>query len=214
VIGRTGTVASCSTAIVIVLAFCANGCTRKNPEYCDTQMDCADGLYCHQEIHTCSAEPLLDASTGCSVNDECLDPQTPICESATCRPCQLDDECSSGVCRADGGCEPTDSVIYVATDGVAAGSCSETSRCELSYAITRLSSSRTALRLANGTYSLAAAIVFGAALNATIVGGRGAVFVRSTTGPSFRVEGGGALTLRGVTVTRGIECGAFGKLNI
>jgi hypothetical protein len=150
----------------------------------------------------------------CSSNDGCTDPLAPICAQGACVACTLDDECTSGVCRPDGSCESAANVLYVSVDGVSAGQCTAEMPCELLYARSIVTPQRRSLRVANGTYSLPGAFVIAPPIAAvTVVGTRGAVFERSTTGPTFDVRDGSSLELRGVTLHRGIECDT-GTLNI
>jgi hypothetical protein len=177
-------------------------------------MDCPNGQYCDLGSHGCIPNA-TDASVGtsCMGNADC-GAATPICDTGTCRTCALDDECDSGVCRADGACEPSDNVLYVATNGVSAGTCSQATPCELMFAKSLVTSTRYSIRVANGTYSLPGAFVVSSPIgHVAIIGGRSAVFERGATGPSFDVRSGSKLTLRGVTLHRGLECNS-GMLDI
>lgn len=200
-----------ATAMWMVLMG-ASGCTKHNPTYCDTAMDCPNGQFCDLETHGCTPNP-VDANTSCSMNSDC-DPQTPICDNSACRACALDDECESRVCRADGACESLSNVLYVAPNGISAGMCPFDAPCELTYARSLLTSERSTIRLSDGTYSLASVFTISPPISTvTIVGGAGAVVQRTGTGPSFDVRGGASMTLRGFSLQRGIECN-IGSLTV
>ena len=55
-----------STALAAALALSGGGCTKKNPSYCETSTDCADGEICDLSSHGCVAnttDASLDADT-------------------------------------------------------------------------------------------------------------------------------------------------------
>jgi hypothetical protein len=194
-----------ANALLVVAA--TNGCTKKNPSYCDTQMDCPNGQHCDLATHGCVADENDGGdSMSCTGNAQCTG-STPICENGACRACSLDDECDSGVCRADGACESSDNVLYVDPNGPSAGACTSESPCDLMYARSLVTASRYSLRLANGMYSLPGAFIVSSPIaHVAIIGGRSAVFARAATGPSFDVRSGSSLTLRGITLNRGLVC--------
>ncbi len=168
---------------VVVAALATGSCTRPNPAYCSENADCRNGQSCDLTTHGCvAAGP--DAGG-----------------------CKLDDECDSRVCRPDGACELPESVLYVATSALSAGTCSVETPCELSYARSLLDGQRTTIRLADGTYSLATAFtITPPILEVTVVGGAGAIIQRSSAGPAMEVRSGASLTLRGITLQRGVDC--------
>jgi len=201
---------------ILFLWLVGSACTKPNPDYCDDSRPCADGMVCNLNSHTCGAQSedggLDSGSTTCASNDECLDPAAPICSATqTCRACALDDECTSRVCRDDGSCEAVENILYVSTDGIAAGQCPSTAPCELSYALGAVTATRYSLRVNNGAYALTGSLM-PTVSKLVIVGGRSAVFSRTSTGLSFVAQNGTQLTLRGITLTRGVACTPLSKM--
>jgi hypothetical protein len=179
-------------ALVGMIAACT---TRANPAYCDESSDCKNGFVCNLTTHGCEAESDVDAAVDSGPGS-----------------CALDDECTSGVCREDGTCEAAENILYVAPDGISAGACPESSRCDLVYALSTVTTIVSTIRLANGTYDLASDIVIDQP-NVSIVGGRSAVLKRSAPGPVINVRGiagstNPTLTLRGITSNKGVACEA------
>lgn len=198
--------------VLVAAAGVLSACTRPNPAYCDESVQCASGLVCNLATHACSPAPDADGTDGamaCAVNEQCTDPRMPICTQGTCVPCSLDDECSSGVCRTDGSCELVENVLYVDPNGISAGQCTSETPCELMYARSLISSQRSSIRVANGIYQLPSTFLVTPPIDSVaIVGGRSAVFERAAAGPSFDVRSGAKLSLRGITLHRGLECNA------
>lgn len=175
--------------LTLLLIACSN---RPNPKFCDENADCKNGFTCNLETHGCDA-----------VSDAGID------ANGTCA---LDDECPSGVCNAN-ACEPAENVLYVATDGISAGSCGEDSRCDLIYALSIATTERHTIRLQNGVYEPPSDVVVDQTKpSITIVGGRAAVFRRAVPGPALEAAGnpgpifGPTLTLRGMTLNKGVRC--------
>jgi hypothetical protein len=210
-----------SKAFLVVVALM--GCTRPNPAFCDVDEDCSNGFRCN-ENHSCVEmvgecdlnEDCIDPGRlvcgddhvcyQCVVTADCVDPQRPLCgEDRACHECVLDDDCTSGVCRADGACEQAELVLYVAPNGISSGECPLEAPCDISFAKSKVSATRSSIRLANGTYALASDFLVDAN-PITVVGGRAAVLQRSSNGPSFEVRNGSALTLRGFSLDKGVEC--------
>lgn len=52
----------CFAALLCVLF----GCTQRNPSYCDSNDDCADGTHCEVAAHTCVLNGVVDASSDAS----------------------------------------------------------------------------------------------------------------------------------------------------
>ncbi|MBA2540771.1 MAG: hypothetical protein H0V17_14120, partial [Deltaproteobacteria bacterium] len=73
------------------------------------------------------------------------------------------------------------------------------------FAKSRLTSTVSTIRLADGIYTLVSEFVVDAA-GATVVGGREAVVQCANLGSSFHVKNGRTLTLRGFVLERGVEC--------
>lgn len=199
------------TRVLVVVAVClaaGAACTKRNPDYCGANDECSSGEVCDLATHTCvdmGGNP--DAGAACSTNEQCA-ASTPICGTdGACRTCALDDECASGVCRPDGACEAAANVLYVAPNGIAAGQCPSMQPCELTYARSLVTATRSSLRVSDGTYSLPSSFTVALPLaSIAVVGGRNAVFERANSGPSFSIGSGSELALRGVTLHRGLEC--------
>ena len=177
-------------------------CTKANPEFCEAETDCANGFVCDLETHGC-VETAPPPDPECSVEKACTDPLKPICGGdQTCRACALNDECDSEVCRSDGACEVTENVIYVAAGSPPNGDCLIDTPCELLFAKSKLSGTRSTIHLSSGTYSLTSDFVVDA-LTATIVGNRDSVLQASG---AFRVANGGVLALVGFSLEREVTC--------
>ena len=129
--------------------------------------------------------------------------------------CILDDECESRVCQLDGLCALAQDILYVDPVGIAAGECTSVAPCELYYATTLISPKRFLVRLGNGVYQLDSGLVVGVLVSdLTIVGGRSAVLQRTTSGPVLEARDGATLTLRGVSLNKGVACSNFAHLNV
>jgi hypothetical protein len=198
-------------ALSLIIAVVSMGwaCTKPNPAYCNSTGDCASDQVCDLPTHTCvnPSENPDGGTMACSQNEQCSG-QMPICGTdGACRVCELDDECASGVCRADGACEDAANVLYVAPNGIAAGDCASSTPCELAYARSLVTATRYSLRVADGSYVLPGSFVVTSPIaSIAIVGRRNAVFDRASTGPSFSIGAGSKLALRGVTLHRGLDC--------
>lgn len=193
-------------SLLVVCISLGTACKRPNPEYCSANEDCSDGETCNVPTHTCVAPGEPDAGASCSSDEECS-ADAPVCGvDGTCRTCALDDECASGVCAADGSCEPSERVLYVTPTGLSAGQCDALAPCDLYYAKSLVTAERFTIRLANGTYLLNGDfIVSGAVSKLVIVGGRSAALQRAVAGPALDVQAA-ELTLRGVTLNKGVRC--------
>lgn len=163
-------------------------CTRPNPLYCDAKDGCEGGLVCDLSQRTCRS-PGEDAS---------IEPDA--------FGCTLDDECETGVCTATGACEDAARIVYASATGLSAGACSAAAPCEPYYAVGQLSPQRPTMRLANGSYLLPSRLLIESPLaRVAIVGGRSAELTLSGNGTAVVVSGA-QLELRGMTLTRGVEC--------
>jgi hypothetical protein len=74
---------------------------------------------------------------------------------------------------------------------------------------------RSTLRLGNGMYEFISAFVVNPPINSlTIVGGRNAIFQRTTPGLVLQVKDGSTLTLRGISINNTVACSNFAHLNV
>jgi hypothetical protein len=78
----------------------------------------------------------------------------PVCDAGTCRKCELNDECNSGVCTADGSCAAETSIAYVAPAGSASSGCTRNEPCSFARALDP-GINRPYVVLANGSYQFA-----------------------------------------------------------
>jgi hypothetical protein len=197
-------------ASLLTVVFFLCGCEARNPDYCCTTLEdcafdelplCAQGLMCVG--HEC-----VEPTGTCASSSDCLDPQAPICgEDSTCHACVLDDECTTGVCLADGRCGSAENVIYATPEGATTGTCEIEAPCELSYARSQIRPTRSAIVLAGGTYSLSTAFRVDSSVGTLlVVGPRLAVIEHPSTGSAFEVVGGADLTVRGITIHKGLSC--------
>jgi hypothetical protein len=49
--------------LAVAAILVAGACTKANPDYCSTSMDCSNGDLCDVSTHACVSEPVLDAAT-------------------------------------------------------------------------------------------------------------------------------------------------------
>ena len=98
----------------------------------------------------------MDQCVECVTNAHCLRADSPICDPRQyqCRGCRKDSECSAqaGVCGVDGSCPGTNAVLYVqATTGCSSSNPGSGTPnkpyCDLSYAISSITSSRSIIRV-------------------------------------------------------------------
>ncbi|MGE0551763.1 MAG: right-handed parallel beta-helix repeat-containing protein [Kofleriaceae bacterium] len=178
-----------------VVGAVVGGCsTVANPLYCDESSDCKNGFVCNLDTNGCE-EQATDAGMDSGSSS-----------------CVLDDECATGVCRNDGSCELPENVLYVAVDGISAGECPADARCDITYALSKVTPARSTIRLANGSYDFASDFVVDRDKpDVTIVGGRAAIFRRAADGVLMEVRGvigtaGPTLTLREMTINKAISC--------
>lgn len=174
-------------------------CTQANPAFCSLDTDCQNGFRC-DDSHSC-VEVVLE----CQTNPDCADTARPICDNNTCRACTVDPECSSTVCRPDGACELADNVIYVSPGGPESGECSIERPCDLGFAKSKLTATRSTIRLTPGSYTLTREFLVDST-PAIVVGDRTSVVKQANVGPSFHVSSGSSLSLRGFAAETGIAC--------
>lgn len=199
---KLGIVPCMSRALLLLSVL--TSCTKANPEFCETEQDCVNGFVCDPETNGCvEAPPPPDPE--CSDEIVCADPLKPICGAdQTCHACTLDDECDSTVCRPDGACEATENVIYVGAGAPPSGECTIDEPCELVFAKSKLSSTRSTIRLGSGGYILVGSDFVVDSLTATIVGNSDSIL--EDGGRSFRSANGGNLTLEGFSLEIGVAC--------
>jgi hypothetical protein len=186
----TGTVSLLGLAGLLAVASC--GYPRPPDIACARQEDCQQGQACDLATRMCISA-LVDGGNRCV----------------------LDDECDSHVCRPDGACAVTSDVLYVDPAGTSAGECTPTSRCEFYYATSKVTPTRSALHLNNGTYDLTSGLKIGVLVHDLIlVGNRNVRVRRSTSGPVLEASDGGALTVRGISLDKQVVCSNFGHINV
>lgn len=82
----------------------------------------------------------------------------PICgDDNTCRGCLENSECASDVCGDNGACIADSAIIYVdGAKGADAGACPQDTPCKtIAYALTKVTSGKSTIHIAAGTYSAA-----------------------------------------------------------
>ena len=179
-------------AVIAALVGCSE---TPNPAFCDETSDCRNGFSCNLDTHGCETTIVEDGGVDSASGS-----------------CSLDDECTSGVCKDSGVCEGVENVLYVSADGVSAGACPSDARCDIVYALSKITTQQHTIRIANGTYDIASDLVVDRTKpDVTIVGGRGAVLRRASAGVVIDVRGvtsgvGPTLTLRGMTINKGVNC--------
>ena len=142
---------------------------------CGTSADCSSSSLPICEGQLCIATCTLDdecvgiahkpycANDGvcvsCIESSECTD-AAPVCDATqrTCRNCQLDSECASGVCvEANGRCATVAEIIYVTKAGVDAGGCESGTPCAtLPYALGQVDTGRGVIRIDGGSLDIGA----------------------------------------------------------
>lgn len=92
-----------------------------------------------------------DACVECVQNSQCTSADAPFCDTETfsCRGCNADSECASGVCLASlGTCAAADQLIYVKQDGVNNNTCDAAAPCAtLDFAKNRVTAQRNVIRV-------------------------------------------------------------------
>jgi len=84
------------------------GCSRPNPQYCESDAACPSGMTCdlvHRQCTSGSVDAAVDfampdlatpdLSTGCTTSATCTDPMKPICTNMMCAGCTKDAQCMS-----------------------------------------------------------------------------------------------------------------------
>ncbi len=158
-------------------------------EACATNDDCA-GLDDHK---LCAPD---GECVACLSNSQC-NGRAPICDDASrsCRSCETDGECATGVClEAEGSCADESSLIFVSDNGQDVGTCLRNAPCKtIQFAQTLLTPTRRVIRILGGQYALGGTTI---AINATIDGSN--TNLVSAARPLFVVAT--AATLSGVRI--------------
>ncbi len=192
---------ACGTDFQCVAAECATSaeCPSDRPicqnelcvGACTSNDDCADVAGRSQ----CASDGVC---VGCTDSSQCSG-TTAICdaEDRTCRGCDRDDECGSGVCiEAEGTCADESTLLFVVSGGgVDRGTCTRAAPCaRLSFALGHVSATRNIVRVVGGELSESTTI---AITSPVIIDGNGTRFRRPSMAPTFHVEIG-SLVLGGV----------------
>ena len=195
-----GDVAACQGDVAVT-------CTNAGDDY--ELVSCPNGC----ELPTGCKDPV---QVECTTNMECSNP-TPVCgNTMTCRVCQLDDECASGVCDVEtGACAAASEVLFASPTGGDAAQCVMADPCSLPRAISLASSNplRPWVKLAPGNYDRQAQTNTG---TTRIVGPRTAILrgeSPSVSTGTISVGIGGKLVVRGISIDltkQGVFCGGVG----
>ncbi len=103
-----------------------------------------------------------------SDHDDCP-ASAPVCDSGSCRACLVDADCASNVCNVDNGtCVDESTVLYASPNAVTTAACTQTDPCEILTAVSKLDSTHTTVRLADGMYPVV--LSFPAGSTAKVVG--------------------------------------------
>jgi hypothetical protein len=181
---------ACAADFTCVAAECETGADCLSPDTpvcslgfcvakCQFDEDCADA----------SGRPFCAADGACvgCIDDTSCATDRPLCDAddRTCRGCERDSECESGVClEADATCADLEAVIFVrqlGSDDV--GTCPQSAPCKtLAYAFTQLNATRRVIHLDDGLINVPAQITVTDTLGVyldgtdTTIGGSGTLF--------------------------------------
>jgi hypothetical protein len=181
---------------------------------CDTSADCTDAAkpVCINQL--CEAKCTADADctgspggahcasdgvcVGCTDASQCS-ADKPFCDAQerSCRGCIADSECASGVCvEADARCAAEAEVLYVATNGVDAGTCTKSAPCQtLQFAHSQARVNRTVIHIVSGNLNLSATV------NVTfpvVIDGSNTLLNRPAAGAIFKITAPSTTTIEGV----------------
>jgi len=171
---------------------------------CSTSADCtsSDAPVCVGQlcVAACTGDPDCTGSpvgpycapdgscVACTMDSQCTGADAPVCDMTTntCRGCQDDGECASGVCiEAQGTCADQSAVLYVATFGSDAGTCTSSSPCvTLGHALSLVTASRDVIQINTSSFSVGSSTIpIG---RSVIIDGVGTTIqFTGTTGPVF-----------------------------
>ncbi len=208
----------------------AGGCIASE---CDTAADCAaESPICanHLCLGTCSTDDdcaEVAGRTHCSAQGMCVGctsaaqcpSTTAICdmEDQTCRGCEADTECASGVCiEADGVCADHSALIFVSSSGSDAGQCDETAPClTVAYALGRVAGSRNVIRVLG--FEIVAPAAATTIDRNVIIDATGTRLDLPAGGTLFDVRNPAVVTIEGVAIaggTQSLSVGAASTLRI
>lgn len=159
---------------------------------------CTTAADCPAELPACNAETFT--CERCGSDAACAGTASPRCDlgSGTCVACLGAGDCASEVCdEGTRTCVDPATVIYVATDGVATGACTQAQPCNtIQLGVSQVSAGRALIKVRAGTYAEQVTL---SGVTATITGD-GAVVAPSGI-PGLVVQDGAQVTLEGVRVT-------------
>lgn len=188
------------------------GCREDLAITCNSAGNYFDLVNCPDGCETpggCKAQEQIE----CTTDAECDNP-TPICSATmTCRRCELDVECESGVCDVDtGACAAISEVVYASPSGSESATCAMADPCSLPHAISVATSNplRPWVRLSQGNYNRQIQSNSG---TARIVGPHSAMILGQTSLTTVNVGVGGKVSIRGVSIDltiAGAFCGGVG----
>jgi Periplasmic copper-binding protein (NosD) len=176
---------------------------------------CASDQECAEEVNRsyCLAN---GANAGrcatCKTGADCSG-VTPICSNiGTCRGCDSDDECDSGVCDGSGSCALESSVVYaLAGTGVSGAACGgiESPCRNLADAVALLSAIRRNLFLVRTTNKFSGTVTLPAIKGIRIIG-NGVGLSPSDSGPVVVVAAKSAVTIDNVVIANSTKDGSGG----
>jgi hypothetical protein len=142
------------------------------------------------------------ACVGCTSNAQCPT-SAAFCdaEARTCRGCEVDAECTSGVClEADGRCTSEAEVVFIEVSGADSGSCVRSAPCAtLQYAMSKVSPMRRIVHLGGGSLTLGPDL---AIQTSVYIDGSDTLIRGDGSGPEITVDtsGSGPVTFGNVTI--------------
>lgn len=179
----------------------ADDCGEGAPICADnTCVECAGPDDCSSPTPICSSNQCVQ----CTGPDDCTG-AAPTCDANTCRGCAADSECASDACDEDGGtCFAEQAVIYLATTGIANGTCTRAEPCNsFARALTQVTAERNVIKAAPGTYEGQVEIE---GITVTILAD-GATVHPPPNQSAVSVSDGADATIEGLTVTGTVGSG-------
>ncbi|HEX3766696.1 MAG TPA: choice-of-anchor Q domain-containing protein [Kofleriaceae bacterium] len=207
----------------------ASDCKSPNAPLC-VAGSCVAACQANPDCQGVAAMPFCQASSGKCV--ACLDASActadqPVCDTTanTCRGCERDDECTSGVClEAEGRCAAQNEVVFLAeANGADNAACSSTAPCAtFAAALAATTPQRYVIHLVGGMYAMSSGVdltgrrLYIDGTDTVVSAAQGVTFIATAAGPQITLgrmtigaTGGtavstsnnGALELANVTVT-------------